>query len=257
MRRAVPVFAMALFMLALFCGVSAAELTAIANHSLVEMNFDYHGSAVSLSGIADPDVELVATISSQEAHQELKRKGRVGGVIWMNVADVSFEHLPNVYFLRSTKAPQDILLPEETAKYSIGYGTLKEKAGIEPFSNEAERDRLFGEFVKYKEASHLYSTNVGAFSYTKGDGSGKYFTKIEWPYQVPPGHYQVNVYAVREGRVVETAKTGVIVKRVGIIERLADMAQNNGAAYGVVAVVVAIGAGFGAGLIFRKSGGAH
>jgi len=257
MHRAVPVFAMALFMLALFCGGSAAELTAVANHSLVEMNFDYHGSTVSLSGIADPDVEIVATISSQEVHQELKRKGKVGGVIWMNVGDVSFERLPNVYFLRSTKAPQDILSTEEMEKYSIGYGSLKERARLEPAANRAERDRLFGEFVKYKEASNLYSTGVGGFSYTKGDGSGKYYTRIEWPYQIPPGHYQVSVYAVKGGQVVETAETGVIVKRVGIIERLADMAQNNGAAYGVVAIVIAIGAGFGVGLIFRKSGGAH
>lgn len=257
MRRAVPVLLLALFMPALFCGNSAAELTVKANHSFIKVGVDYHGSAVSLSGIADPGVELVATISSREVHQALKRKGEVGGIIWMNVGDVSFEHLPNVYFLRSTKATQDILSPEETERYSIGYAALKEKAGVEPASNGTERDRLFSEFVEYKEASHLYSTSVGGFSYTEGDGEGKYFTKIDWPYQIPPGHYKVNVYAVKGGRVVETAETEVRVERVGIIKRLADMAQNNGAAYGMVAIIIAIGAGFGVGLIFRKSGGAH
>jgi hypothetical protein len=35
------------------------------------------------------------------------------------------------------------------------------------------------------------------------------------------------------------------------------MAKKNGALYGVISILSALGAGFGVGLIFRKGGGAH
>lgn len=257
MLRMIAVFALSLAFLALSFGSSAAGLTVTANHSLIKVNYDYNGSSVSLRGIADPDVELVATISSEEAHQTLKRKDKVAGFLWMNVEDVSFEHLPNVYLLRSSKPPKDILSPEELEKYSIGYGALREKAAIEAATDASGGGGLFGEFVKFKENSRLYSSSVGGFSFTDDEDGRKYYTKMDWPYQIPPGRYLVDVYAVRGGRVVEKAETDVVVERAGIIERLADMAQNNGAAYGAIAIVIALGAGFGVGLIFRKSGGTH
>lgn len=43
----------------------------------------------------------------------------------------------------------------------------------------------------------------------------------------------------------------VVVQQTGVIERLAEMTGNNGAVFGVIAVLAALGAGFVAGLIFR------
>ena len=41
------------------------------------------------------------------------------------------------------------------------------------------------------------------------------------------------------------------------MKTLADMAKNNGAIYGIISIVIALAAGFGVGMIFRKGGGAH
>jgi hypothetical protein len=35
------------------------------------------------------------------------------------------------------------------------------------------------------------------------------------------------------------------------------MARKNGALYGVLSILAALGAGFGVGMVFRKGGGAH
>jgi hypothetical protein len=35
------------------------------------------------------------------------------------------------------------------------------------------------------------------------------------------------------------------------------MAKNNGALYGIISIMAALGAGFGVGLVFRKNDGAH
>ena len=49
----------------------------------------------------------------------------------------------------------------------------------------------------------------------------------------------------------------MIVEQVGIVKTLANMAKNNGALYGAISIVVALIAGFGVGIIFRKGGGGH
>jgi uncharacterized membrane-anchored protein len=57
--------------------------------------------------------------------------------------------------------------------------------------------------------------------------------------------------------VIETATANVFVEQVGLVKAFANMAKKNAAVYGIISILAAIGAGFGVGLIFRKSGGAH
>jgi len=79
----------------------------------------------------------------------------------------------------------------------------------------------------------------------------------QWPYQAAPGAYTVTVYAVKNGKVVETAESQVTVQQVGMVKSLATMAKNRAAIYGFLSIGIALGAGFGVGMIFRKGGGAH
>jgi hypothetical protein len=62
---------------------------------------------------------------------------------------------------------------------------------------------------------------------------------------------------VKDGRIVETAESKILVEQVGTVKSLATMAKNRGALYGLLSILAALGAGFGVGLVFRKGGGAH
>jgi hypothetical protein len=44
---------------------------------------------------------------------------------------------------------------------------------------------------------------------------------------------------------------------VGMVKTLATMARDSAVFYGFLSVGIALGAGFGVGMIFRKGGGAH
>jgi uncharacterized protein (TIGR02186 family) len=187
----------------------------------------------------------------------LKQKGRVAGVLWMNVGTLKLENAPGVYFLHSTKNIEDILSREDMDKYAIGYPALAKHIEMKPVSDEKEKEKWFNEFVRFKENSRLYSTSTGKISLTEKDGKGNFYILTEWPYQVPPGIYTVTAYAVKDRRVVETAQTNITVEQVGVVKTLASMAKNNGALYGIISIVAALAAGFGVGLIFRKGGGSH
>lgn len=234
-----------------------AELTINANHDHISIDFFYHGSTVSVSGISDPDVDLIIKITSPEDHQALRQKGKVGGILWMNVNTIDFENVPSLYFLASTKKLDDILSKDELAKDIVGYEALKDHAKLSLVKNEGEKTRWFNEFVKYKEHSKLYSMASGNITFSKKDGKQNYYTLFQWPYQATPGDYKVTVYAVKNNKVIGKKEAKVQVEQAGIVKTLAGMARNNAAVYGLLSILAALGAGIGVGLIFRKGGGAH
>jgi hypothetical protein len=243
-----------LFMLS---GKAAAELTVKANHDHIKIDFLYHGSSVSIRGVSDPGTDLIIKIAAPEGHQSLKKKGKVAGLLWMNVGELKFEHTPNLYFLHSTKKLEDILSREEMDKYVLGYPALEKHVDMSPVSTEGEKDTWFREFLRFKESSNLFANSAGKISTTMHDGKQDYYILSEWPYQAPPGNYIVTVYEVKERKVVEMAETKVMVEQVGVVKTLSGMAKNNAGFYGMLSILAALGAGFGVGMVFRKGGGSH
>jgi uncharacterized protein (TIGR02186 family) len=244
-------------LLLLYCSSSSAELTINANHDHITIDFFYHGSTVSVSGISNQDVDLIVKITSPEGHQVMKEKGKVAGFLWMNIGTLNLEHVPNFYALHSTKKIEDILNKDEMEKYVIGYPALEKHVGMSPVANESDKTKWFEEFVKFKEDSKLYAMSSGKISFSHEGGKRKYYILTQWPYQAPPGEYLVTVYAVKDKKVIEKAETKVLVEQAGIVKALSGMAKNNSALYGIISIVAALGAGFGVGMIFRKGGGAH
>ncbi len=175
----------------------------------------------------------------------------------MNVGGLKFEQVSNLYSLHSTKKIEDILTREEMDKYVIGYPALERHVEMNPIAGGDEKTKWFNEFLKYKESSNLYRISSGRINLTEKDGKQNYYVLLEWPYQARPDNYTITVYAVRDKKVIETAETHVYVEQVGVVKSLAGMAKNNGALYGIVSILAALGAGFGVGLVFRKGGGGH
>ncbi len=251
-------FALMVCMAALLIGNTAsAELTAIANHDNIKIDFFYHGSTVSVRGITDPGTDLIIKIASPEGHEALKERGKVGGLLWMNVGTITFDHVPNLYSIHSTKKLDELLSRDELSKHILGFKAVEERAELAPVKNDEEKATWFGEYIRFKEKSKLYASSVGNIEMTDKDDRQSYYILTQWPYQAPPGDYLVTVYAVKEGRIVDQAEAKVLVQQAGIVKTLAGMARNNAALYGLLSIVSALGAGFGVGLIFRKGGGAH
>ncbi len=250
--------ALAVLAILAVAATASAQLTATANHDHITIDFFYHGSSVSVRGVSDPGTDLVIKITSPEGHQSLRTKGKVAGLLWMNVGKLTFEHVPSLYFLHSTKNLTDILSNDELKKYVLGYPALEAHSEVSPVSDDAEKNKWFSEFLKMKESSKVYSTSSGKISTTTTkDGLQEYYVLMDWPYQASPGQYTVTVYAVKDNKVVEQAESKVSVEQVGIVKSFARMAKESAATYGIISILAALGAGFGVGLVFRKGGGAH
>ncbi len=235
---------------------SASAMTAKANHDDIKIGLTYNGSSVSISGMTDRDVDLIMKITAEDATEKLMRKDKAAGM-WMNVEELTIEHVPEVYYLRSTRDPELILNPEQRNQYVIGYPALKEKIDLQPAKDNAQRTKLLDDFIKYKEDGKVYNVSVGDVDVNPEDGGESYYTIMDWPYQAPPGQYQVDVYAVKNGQVIDTATSQVLVEQDGVVKSLSDLAKNNGAVYGLAAIGVSVTAGFGVGVVFKGGGGSH
>ncbi len=240
-----------------FAGDLSAQLTTKVNHDHIKIDFLYHGSEVSVSGTSGQGTDIVIKITSPEAEQILRKKGKAAGLLWMNVGELRFERTSNLYFLHSTQKINDILSQDEMDRYVIGYLALKKNIEIEKINDEDEKAKWFDEFIKFKELSRFYTISSGQIALNQTESGQNYSIKLKWPYQAPPGEYLATVYAVKDKKVVEKAEAKMIVEQVGIVKALANMAKNNGAVYGIISIVAALAAGFGVGMVFRKGGGGH
>ena len=65
-----------LLVLIIYGAPASAELTAIANHDHISIDFFYHGSNVSVRGVSDPDADLIIKITAPRSTRHSDRKER-------------------------------------------------------------------------------------------------------------------------------------------------------------------------------------
>lgn len=234
-----------------------AQLTAKADHDHISINTFYHGSSVSVRGECDAGTDVIIKITSPDKNTVLKQKGKVGGFLWMNTDELEFDATPSLYFVRSDEKIGDMLDKGEANKYVLGYKALEHHISISKIQDENRKDQWFQELVRYNEKKRIYREDNEKITYSGKRNTRSYHTEFAWPYQAQPGEYSVEVFAVKDGKVVETAHSSVLVEQTGAVKFLASTAKNKSALYGIISIVVALVSGFGTGMIVKGGGGAH
>jgi uncharacterized protein (TIGR02186 family) len=258
-RKFVITLLAALLLLPLAAVRPAQALTCKVNPNTVAINLGYHGATLSVSGENTAGDELIIRIGNAAGETHYKYMGKAGGFFWMKKGNVSFKNVPGVYLLYTSRDIEHLLDPAGQKTNLIGYEALKAATEMETASDELNGNeaKWKEEFIRFKEHQKLYAIRSGTITRQHGAASDTYQAEIAWPYQAPPGTYTVEVMAVRNGQVAERAETSFSVARTGVVAWLSNLAFNSPAVYGIMAVVIAIIAGFAVGMVFRKGGGAH
>lgn len=69
---------------------------------------------------------------------------------------------------------------------------------------------------------------------------------------VPVGTYQTEVYLIRDNRIVAAQSTPLFIDKQGIEQEVYDFSRAEPAVYGLVAVLLAVFAGWLAAVVFRR-----
>jgi uncharacterized protein (TIGR02186 family) len=174
----------------------------------------------------------------------LKRKGRMWGVLWTGVEEVTLEDVPAAYML-ATSAPLDELAPEDDlARQHLGYAALVAGAGHE--------GEVFRELIELKQRDGLYAESAGGLTLTTASAraTATLVASFRMPARIPPGVYAIDVFGFQGGSIHTLGSAAVQVEQVGLARALRVLAMQHGLLYGCAAVIVAIIAGLLTGLVF-------
>jgi uncharacterized protein (TIGR02186 family) len=218
----------------------------LSSHSIA-ITTGFTGASVVLFGsIAGPG-DVVVVVRGPEREVTVWRKGKIAG-IWANTESVTFANVPSYYAVAASKPLDEAVSPAAAAFYKIGVANLKfdAKSGVSP-----ERARQF------TEALIAVQKNAGVFAPTNVKvaflGDRLFRTTLNFPANIPTGVYLVQILLVRDNDVVGAQTTPLTVSKVGVDAAVSDFAHRSALAYGAIAVVTAVMAGWLASLPFRNA----
>lgn len=235
---------------ALFVGWEAAaqELVVDLSDPVVAITAGFAGTDLLLFGATQGSGDVVLIVRGPLQDEVVRRKERVGGV-WVNRRQVVFEQVPSYYFVAGNR-PLDEFVPEEIARlHQIGIAHLVLSPHLEqPIVEEYEvfRDAL----VRNKQRQGLYAREPGNLIFR---GKHLFRSDVHFPANVPTGTYGIDVYLIRDGRIAASQTTLLNVRKFGLEAEVFDFAHRHSAAYGLLAIIIAVVAGWLGNAVFRMS----
>lgn len=245
-RRAADRLVLAVLWL-LACGTGPALADAVVadlSTHIIAIGSGFTGDSVVLFGATDGPGDIVAVIRGPDRETTVWRKGKIAG-IWVNAESITFKNVPSFYAVAASRPIDELLSPATAALYRIGLAHLKLEA-----SSLARPERLerFGEaLIDQQQKSGLFAAPTKiAFL-----GDRLFRASLNFPANVPTGTYLVQIFLVRERDVVSGQTTPLVVSKIGLDAAVSDFATRQAAAYGAIAVLTAVMAGWLASLPFR------
>jgi len=225
----------------------AQALVADLSSHLIAITAGFAGTELLLFGATEGEGDVVVLVRGPDSDVAVRRKARVAG-IWINTETLSFANVPSYYRVAASKSLDEIVTPALRQRHQIGSDFLR----LAP-SREADAIALAAfraGLVRNKERLELYDPEPGRVTFL---GPRLFRTRIVFPANVPTGAYSVEVLLVQNGQVIAAQSTPMFVSKVGVGAEIYDFAHVHAAWYGLIAILIAVFAGWSAGLIFRKS----
>ncbi len=218
----------------------------------VEIGTFFQGTQVRVQGDLPRGAQAVVEVRGQSVDEALLRKGR-RGFLWMNVGEVQARGAPCLCLVAATDPK---LLSSPAGGQPWGYDALKKQISFGDGLSAGDRDILFGQFMQLKESEGLYQASAASLKMrTTRRGTPAVEGSFWLPGRVAPGTYQVVLWVVQDGAVVDKRAVDLEVAKVGFPAVLSTLAYEHGALYGFLAVGIAVLTGFAMGFLFKGGGG--
>lgn len=252
MRRPVR---FALPLAALFClGAAKPVLVPDVSEHQVEIVYSFTGADLLLFGaILYPQgrapshpADIVVVLKGPTQSIVVREKQKIAG-IWLNADSARFRSAPSFYAVASSRPLAQLVDQRTAAIYELGLGSLQ----MSPSSVAPQPEQLRFEqgLIDLKRRAGLYAEDPAGVEITDGV---LYRAHIPVPARVPVGRYTAETFLIQDGKVVAGAVRDVRIGKSGF-ERLVATAANRWSwSYGLFAVLLSLGIGWGAGALFRR-----
>jgi uncharacterized protein (TIGR02186 family) len=235
---------------------AAAEETIVAGMSQnrVSITADFDGSEILIYGAvrreAPPPegagpLEVIVTVEGPSTPVTVRRKARVAG-IWVNNASVTVDSAPSFYAVATTGPLDHILSDTDNLRHGITIERVIRAIGI---TEEADKA---GEFLlgllRVRSNEGRYRILQGEVELTE---ETLFRSDVVLPANLTEGEYKVRLFLLRDTRVIATQERVIGVRKEGLERFIFNLAREQPLIYGLISLVLAAAAGWGASAAFR------
>ena len=225
----------------------AQALTADLSDHQILISTGFTGTEVFLFGAIDEAGDIAVVIEGPPRDVVVRRQEPTAG-IWINRDSITFADVPSFYRVATNRPLEDFATSGALERHGIGVEHLRLQPTDPDIGPEVARTFADG-LVRNMQQAAFYGVDSERVTVL---ASRLFRTRIEIPPNVPTGLYEVRVYLFRDDVVVAAQTTPLRVSKVGVGNRIFRFATFNAAAYGGLAIAIAVLAGWLAGLVFRR-----
>jgi len=176
----------------------------------------------------------------------VREKQKVAG-IWMNADSDRFRSAPSFYAVASSRPVSDLVDDRTASIYELGLHNLQLSPGGGALP---EKERRFeAGLLDLRRRQGLYAESPHGVEIT---GGVLYRATITIPSQVPIGTYTAETFLIDRGKVIAAATRDIQISKSGFERYVALAARRHEGLYGLAAVALSLGLGWGAAAAFRR-----
>lgn len=219
----------------------------IADLSLrqIEIDTSFKGTEILLFGARNEAGDIVVVVRGPKLSYILRKKEKVAG-IWVNQKHALFENIHGYYTASSSRPLEELKNDSLISSLNIGIQNLHLPEKTEANIDTEEFKKAF---LQKKVKSDLYSPVIGEVQFI---GDTLFRTIIQFPENIPQGIYNAEVYLFSGGQLIGLQTTPLLVNKKGFDALVYDFSHQQPLLYGILAVILALAAGWIAGELFRK-----
>jgi uncharacterized protein (TIGR02186 family) len=222
-------------------------LVADLSKHLVAITTGFAGTEGLMFGATDGPGDVVLVVRGPTHNEVVRRQAKLAGLIWANHSSVTFTNAPSFMLVASSRPVEDILPMEVQERHQLTPRTLS--LSYEGLETDETLSYYAEALIRLKRRDGLYNYKPNAVNLL---ANRLFRADLFFPSNVPTGTYSAEVYLVRDGQVVSAEITPLIISKVGIGAEVYHFAHDQSALYGLAAILIAVSAGWAAGLAFRK-----
>jgi len=226
------------------------DVVAGLSQNRVSINATFVGSEILIFGAVKretpvpegTDLSVIIVVEGPSHEITVRHKEKRYG-IWINTESVTVEAAPAFYAVATTGPMDQVISEAENLKYHITIPQeIRLAAGEENLAEFAEA------VIRIRENAGLYSKQIGGVTLSQDT---LFNASISLPSNLTEGDYLARIFLTRGGEVVATHETAITVRKVGLERWIYTLAHEKPLVYGIMALIIAIAAGWGASAFFR------
>ena len=226
----------------------AEDLVVDLSAPVVAITTGFTGADLLLFGVVGGAGDVVVVVRGPARNETVRRKKRIAGV-WVNHAQIAFEQVPSFYATAANRPLNEFVTPEFLLDNQVGVHSVELKPKLKGLDG-VEVARFRDALVRNMQKQGLYARQLGNVTFL---GNRLFRTTITFPANVATGTYGIDVYLVRDNKLVSWKTTLMTVRKFGFEAGVFDFAHRHSLAYGVLAILIAAMAGWLASAMFRRA----